>query len=126
MKRLLLSLAAALAVLPLLQAQYRQVRYPIHVPERIPGWTVLKGDMHIHTIFSDGTVWPSNRVDEAVVEGLDLICITDHLEDRHRKQVKAGIFNGYNVDRNTSYEIAERAAVNAGVLIVSAAGRAGG
>ena len=37
-------------------------------------------DLHIHTVFSDGAVWPSIRVEEARKEGLDLIAMTEHLE----------------------------------------------
>ena len=48
-------------------------------------YLVLTGDMHIHTIFSDGNVWPVTRVEEAYAEGVEVICITDHLDDRHRK-----------------------------------------
>ncbi|MGB1168372.1 MAG: PHP domain-containing protein, partial [Flavobacteriaceae bacterium] len=40
----------------------------------------LSTDLHIHTVFSDGAVWPSIRVEEARREGLDLIAMTEHLE----------------------------------------------
>ncbi len=45
---------------------------------------VLKGDFHIHTLFSDGWVWPTERVYEAEENGLDVIAITDHIEYRPR------------------------------------------
>ena len=32
---------------------------------------VLTGDMHMHTIFSDGNVWPTTRVEEAHSEGVE-------------------------------------------------------
>ena len=44
------------------------------------GQTIVSADLHIHTTFSDGSVWPNIRVSEALREGLDLISITDHLE----------------------------------------------
>ena len=50
---------------------------------RIPDLTdykTLKCDFHIHTVFSDGDVWPTVRLAEAWEEGLDAIAITDHLE----------------------------------------------
>lgn len=53
----------------------------LHIPD-IPGYRTLKGDFHIHTIFSDGYVWPAFRVMEAWTEGLDVIAITDHIEYR--------------------------------------------
>jgi hypothetical protein len=34
----------------------------------------------MHTVFSDGRVWPTVRVDEAWRTGLDVISITDHIE----------------------------------------------
>lgn len=53
----------------------------------IPGYYTLKCDFHMHTVFSDGVVWPNIRVDEAIAEGLDVISITDHVE-KHRKEVE--------------------------------------
>ena len=32
---------------------------------------ILTGDMHLHTVFSDGNVWPNTRVDEAYSEGVE-------------------------------------------------------
>ena len=46
------------------------------------GFKVLKGDFHIHTLFSDGQVMPTDRVNEAVQNGLDVIALTEHIEVR--------------------------------------------
>jgi len=46
----------------------------------IPGFFTMKCDFHMHTVFSDGVVWPRVRVQEALEEGLDAISITDHVE----------------------------------------------
>ena len=54
-----------------------QQRDPLPVPD-IPGYKTLKCDFHMHTVFSDGEVWPTTRVNEAWREGLDAIAITDH------------------------------------------------
>lgn len=54
-----------------------QQRDPLPVPD-IPGYRTLKCDFHMHTVFSDGEVWPTTRVNEAWREGLDAISITDH------------------------------------------------
>ena len=35
----------------------------------IPGYKTLKCDFHQHTVFSDGSVWPSIRVQEAIRDG---------------------------------------------------------
>lgn len=34
----------------------------IVIPD-IEGYMTLKGDMHLHTVFSDARVWPTTRVD---------------------------------------------------------------
>ena len=79
---LLLSILAAVVPLagvsPLL-AQEIRVRRPVRLPD-IPGYQTLKCDLHIHTVFSDGSVWPNVRSEEAWREGLDAIAITDHIE----------------------------------------------
>ncbi len=40
----------------------------------------VSSDLHIHTVFSDGLVWPTVRVDEALRDSLDLISLTEHIE----------------------------------------------
>ncbi len=86
------------------------VRKQILIPD-IPGYQTLKGDFHIHTIFSDGSVWPTVRVDEAWREGLDVIAITDHIEYQpHRKYT--------NSDHNTAYQLAERKAEEMNIILV--------
>jgi len=39
----------------------------------LPGYVTLKCDFHLHTVFSDGNVWPLNRISEAYPKGLDAI-----------------------------------------------------
>ncbi|GHT15123.1 hypothetical protein FACS1894170_12600 [Planctomycetales bacterium] len=53
----------------------------ITIPD-VDGFKVLKGDFHIHTLFSDGRVMPADRVTEAVQNGFDVIAVTDHIEVR--------------------------------------------
>jgi len=65
----------------------RHVRAPFSPPRQITipdveGFKVLKGDFHIHTLFSDGKVMPVDRVNEAIYNGLDVIAITEHIEYR--------------------------------------------
>lgn len=75
-----------------------QVRYEIQFPD-LPGYLTLKCDLHIHTVFSDGTVWPTVRVDEAWRLGLDAIAISDHIEYQpHRADIPT--------NHNRPYEIA--------------------
>lgn len=89
-------------------------RSPIRDEIRIPdaaGYKVLKCDFHIHTVFSDGLVWPDIRVMEAWQEGLDAIAITDHIEYRPHKEVLKG-------DLNESYKIAAKAARSNGLIVI--------
>ena len=86
------------------------VRKEIQIPD-IPGYQTLKCDFHMHTIFSDGSVWPTIRVQEAWEEGLDAIAITDHIEHRpHREFVKG--------DHNSSYEIAKPLADKKDIILI--------
>ncbi len=90
-----------------------QVRQDIHVPD-IMGYKTLKCDFHLHTVFSDGLVWPTVRVDEAWQEGLDAIAITDHIEYQpHKEDVPT--------NHNRPYAIALPRAKERGVLLVKAA-----
>ena len=91
------------------------VPHRVIVPD-IPGYKTLKADFHVHTVFSDGSVWPTTRVDEAVMDGLDVLAITDHVEQRLLKQSNAGLFH---TDRNESYKIASKAGKGADLLVIS-------
>jgi hypothetical protein len=66
------------------------------------GSELIAADLHIHTVFSDGNVWPTIRVDEARREDLDLISLTEHLEYQpHKRDIP-------NPDRNRAFELALR------------------
>ncbi len=86
------------------------VRTKISIPD-IQGYKTLKCDFHMHTVFSDGKVWPTVRVQEAWIEGLDAIAITDHIEYHpHEHDV--------TTDNNRSYEVAKQYAKNYGILLI--------
>ncbi|MGN1216080.1 MAG: PHP domain-containing protein [Candidatus Cryptobacteroides sp.] len=88
-------------------------RIEFRLPD-IEGFITLTSDLHIHTAFSDGAVWPDTRVQEAWMDGLDVIAITDHIEYLPHK--------GYiNADLNESYRIAAAAAGPDGVLVIHGA-----
>ena len=84
------------------------VRHEILLPD-IPGFVTLKCDFHTHTVFSDGVVWPTIRVDEAWEDGLDAISITDHIEGHPKK------LPGQN---HQSYEIALPSAKTRNLILV--------
>ena len=104
-----------MAVAGVLSASAQLTPNKIVVPD-IPGYQTLKGDFHIHTVFTDATVWPVTRVHEAIWEGLDVIAITEHIDTRHQKYVNQGVFTE-KCDRNFSYELAKKAA-GKNILIV--------
>lgn len=85
-------------------------RKQVDVPD-IGEFKTLKCDFHIHTVFSDGVVWPDVRVAEAWRDGLDAIAITDHIERHPRKP-------NINGDDNSSYDIALPAAQMYDVLLI--------
>ena len=79
------------------------------------GYELIATDLHIHTVFSDGSVWPDIRVSEAIREGLDLISITDHLEYQpHKSDIP-------HPDRNRSFEIANTAATKKPLSVIRGA-----
>lgn len=85
----------------------------IYFPD-IEGYLSLKCDFHIHTVFSDGLVWPTIRVDEAVKDGLDAIALTEHIEYQPWKE------DIPHPDRNRSYVIAEEAARPYDLIVIHA------
>lgn len=85
-------------------------RKEVKVPD-ILGYKTLKCDFHLHTVFSDGVVWPTFRVDEAWMDGLDAIAITDHIEYRPHKDLLSGDFN-------TSYNLAKEREKETGVTVI--------
>jgi histidinol phosphatase-like PHP family hydrolase len=80
----------------------------------IPGYVTLKGDFHLHTVFSDGNVWPTMRIDEAWRDGLDAVAITDHLEYTPKKDY-------IPVDLNAACKIGEEYAKQRNLILVHGA-----
>ena len=78
-------------------ADHRVIEFP-----DVPGYHTLVCDFHTHTVFSDGSVWPDIRVEEAIRDGLDCLAITDHLE------YQPHIADIPHPDRNRSYDLAVR------------------
>lgn len=73
-------------------SQQSRQRREIILPE-VNGFTVYKADLHTHSIFSDGSVTPEFRVEEAWLEGLDVLAITEHLEYRPYEQKMVNFLN---------------------------------
>ncbi|MHB0956947.1 MAG: Sb-PDE family phosphodiesterase [Pirellulaceae bacterium] len=66
----------------------QEPRYEISFPDPA-GFQTVTCDLHMHTVFSDGLVWPNVRIGEAWRQGLDVVSITDHVEYQpHKDDVK--------------------------------------
>ena len=96
----------AMAISSVSLAQNSQVIIP-----DIPGFYTLKGDFHMHTVFSDGHVWPTFRVNEAIRDDLDVISITEHIDYE-------GFPDIVDQDYNKSYELASKAAADKDLIII--------
>lgn len=75
------------------------------------GYKVLKCDFHMHTVFSDGRVWPTIRNQEVWEEGLDAYAITDHIEYHPFKE-------DVKVDHNRGYELLQDLAKKQNLILV--------
>jgi len=113
MKKLRIVLSAVIVSLLISSLAFCADQPRISFPD-ILGYKTLKCDLHMHTVFSDGLVWPTVRVDEAVREGLDVIAITDHIEYLPHK-------NDIPANHNRSYEIAAGLAKKRGILLIKGA-----
>jgi histidinol phosphatase-like PHP family hydrolase len=84
----------------------------VNLPD-IPGYVTIKCDFHMHSIYSDGDVWPTVRIDEALRDGLDAIAITDHLEYTPKKDY-------IPLDFNAAWKIGEGYAKERNLILVHA------
>jgi hypothetical protein len=67
----------------------------------------------MHTVFSDGSVWPTVRIDEAFRDGLDAIAITDHIEYSPKKDF-------IPIDHNAAWKVGEEYAKERNIILVHA------
>ena len=112
--RIIATLLFSLFAFALILAQEEQPEEntrAIQFPD-IPGYVTLKCDLHMHTVLSDGSVWPDIRVQEALRDGLDAISITDHIEYQPKQQ------DIPHTDRNRSYELTKKAAKGTDLLVI--------
>ena len=75
-------------------------------------YKTLTVDLHTHSVFSDGHVWPTIRVGEAVKDGLDALAITEHLE------YQPHISDIPHPDRNRSFNEANRSAAGLDLTVI--------
>ena len=76
-------------------------------------YKTLVTDLHTHSVFSDGHVWPNIRVGEALRDGVDVLAVTEHLEYQpHRLDIP-------HPDRNRSFIEAKAAAGKEDILVIN-------
>jgi hypothetical protein len=109
MKKLIITSLLFASVIYLTEGQRKTVNLP-----DLPGYVTMKCDFHMHTVFSDGNVWPTVRVGEAYRDGLDAIAITDHIEYTPKKDY-------IPVDFNAAWKIAESTAKEFNIILVHGA-----
>lgn len=87
---------------------------PIYFPN-VDNYQTVLCDFHQHTVFSDGSVWPDIRVQEALRDSVDVISMTEHIEYQpHAADIP-------HPDRNRSYDIARQRALPYDLLVVHGA-----
>lgn len=92
------------------QRQDRAIEFP-----DLPGFLTLKCDFHMHSVLSDGSVWPNIRVEEAKRDGLDAISLTDHIEYQpHLNDIP-------HPDRNLGFQLTSSAAEGSNLMIINGA-----
>ena len=114
MKIFLLGLLLAGSTATYADAQPEQDARSIDFPDP-EGYVTLVADLHTHTVFSDGKVWPTIRIEEATKDGVDVISFTEHLEYQpHIEDIP-------HPDRNRSFELGQLAVSNSDLMVIRGA-----
>lgn len=114
MKIFLLGLLLAGSTVTYANAQPEQDARSIDFPDP-EGYVTLVADLHTHTVFSDGDVWPTIRIEEATKDGIDVISFTEHLEYQpHIEDIP-------HPDRNRSFELGQLAVSNSDLMVIRGA-----
>ncbi len=76
-------------------------------------YLTISSDLHTHSVFSDGHVWPNIRVSEAEKDTIDVLAITEHLEYQpHTNFIP-------NEDRNAAYLEAKKASEGTDLIVIA-------
>ena len=113
MKKLAIILSLLLTILTAAPLALAEALAKTIFPD-IPGYKTFLCDPHTHTVFSDGSVWPSVRIDEALRESINAVAITDHIEYLPHK-------NDISANHNRSFEIAQWFAKDKNLLVIKGA-----
>ena len=99
--------------------RHEPCRREIVLPQ-VNGYDVYKADLHTHTIFSDGQVMPSLRVQEAWLDGLDIMAVTEHIEYRPRENEFVKYLDRYvedKYDKGVNYRITSKNPTDEGIMV---------
>lgn len=107
------STAITISLLLLGQFVQAQIRTEVNLPN-LPNYKTLKADLHVHTVYSDGRVWPDIRIQEAWRDGLDVIALSDHINYKGPVVAKHMKFT----DENAAYLDAEVYAKRLGITLI--------
>ncbi len=129
MKRLFLTLALAGFCLVSATAQKKipETVTMVHNPERrveiilpqVNGLNIYKADLHTHSIYSDASLTPEQRVKEAWLDGLDIFAMTDHVEYRSQEPRMLRFLKGYTggtAKKAVNFNVIRKAANEQGIL----------
>ena len=98
---------AVIAAAASVAAQERAIEFP-----DVDGYRTLAVDLHTHSVFSDGMVWPIIRMQESERDGLALMAVTEHLEYQPRRE------DIPHPDRNRSYVVASEYVAEAELEVI--------
>ncbi|WP_273446541.1 Sb-PDE family phosphodiesterase [Neolewinella agarilytica] len=101
---------------PLLAQQHQHHSHErgIHFPDTRDYLTLIV-DLHSHSVFSDGSVWPDIRIQEAVRDSLDAFSFTEHLEYQpHAADIP-------HPDRNRAHDLGEELARPYDLMVIRGA-----
>jgi histidinol phosphatase-like PHP family hydrolase/DNA polymerase/3'-5' exonuclease PolX len=86
--------------LPYLPAEIRDGLFEFHMPPGAPSLLIrreqIRGDLHLHTTFSDGSGTIEQMADKALANGLEYIAVTDHSK-------RVAVANGMSEHRVLEY-----------------------
>ena len=86
----------------------RKIEFPA-----VAGYKLIVADLHSHSVFSDGHVWPKIRIEEALRDGLDAFAVTEHLEYQpHLADIP-------NPDRNRATMESRKAAEGSDLIVIA-------
>lgn len=86
---------------------------------KVNGLNIYKADLHSHSVYSDASLTPQQRVREAWLDGLDVFSMTDHVEYRRHESTMLKFLKGYTggkAKKAINSNVIRKAATEKGIL----------